>query len=347
VNRGRAVLSPLWGEFRVCWSRADLRLARRLADETAALGEVSGDLPARALGDNAVGWLCFSLGEFTTGRACLERALAAYDPTDRASYSEVVPNDILVQLRSHYAYVLACLGYFDQALLQRDAAVDEARRLRHPLTLALALGSAVWVGLLMALDAGSLRQDADELLALAIEHGLEFHRSNALAVRGWCLAALGRTDEGIPLLTVGLTGWLKIGYMNIRPLGLTLLGDACRMAGQWQAALGHLSEALRLAEETEERSGLAETLRLRGDVLAATTDHAGAEASYCEAIALARQQSAKLWELRAATSLARLWRDQGKRTQARDLLAPVYGWFPEGFGTPVLREAKARLDELA
>ena len=119
------------------------------------------------------------------------------------------------------------------------------------------------------------------------------------------------------------------------------------MAGQWQAALEHVGEARRLAEETEERWCQAETLRLTGDVLLAMGDHAGAEASYREAIAIAQQRNAKLWELRAAVSLARLWGDQGKRGQARDLLAPVYGWFTEGFGTPVLQEAKALLEEFA
>jgi predicted ATPase len=119
------------------------------------------------------------------------------------------------------------------------------------------------------------------------------------------------------------------------------------MAGQWQAALDHLVEARRLAEQTQERWYQAETVRLTGDVLRAMGDPAAAEASYREAVALAQLQSAKLWELCAAMSLARLWRDQGKRTEARDLLAPVYGWFTEGLGTPVLKEAKALLDELA
>ena len=118
------------------------------------------------------------------------------------------------------------------------------------------------------------------------------------------------------------------------------------MAGQSQGALAHLAEARHLAEETEARHFQAETLRLTGDVLLATGDAAAAEASYHEARAVAQQQSAKLWELRAATSLARLWGEQGKRTEARDLLAPVYGWFTEGFGTPVLQEAKALLNEL-
>jgi predicted ATPase len=109
----------------------------------------------------------------------------------------------------------------------------------------------------------------------------------------------------------------------------------------------HLAEARGLAEEKEVRFFQAETLRLTGDVLLATGDAAAAEASYHEAIAIAQRQSAKFWELRAAMSLARLWREQGKRAAARDLLAPVYGWFTEGFGTPVLQEAKALLDELS
>jgi predicted ATPase len=135
--------------------------------------------------------------------------------------------------------------------------------------------------------------------------------------------------------------------MIFKPWYLTLLADACRMAGQDQAALGHLAEAQRLAEETEARWFQAETARLRGDVLLAAGDLAAAEASYREAMAIAQRQSAKLWELCAAMSLARLWRDQGKCTAGHALLAPVYGWFTEGFGTPVLQEARALLAELA
>ncbi len=119
------------------------------------------------------------------------------------------------------------------------------------------------------------------------------------------------------------------------------------MAGQWQAALDHVAEARRLADKTGELSNQAETVRLIGDVLLAMGDRNGAEASYREAIAIAQRQSAKLWELRAATSLARLWRDQGKPAEARELLAPVYNWFTEGFDTADLKEAKALLDHLA
>jgi predicted ATPase len=188
---------------------------------------------------------------------------------------------------------------------------------------------------------------ADETLAVATEHGLGLFRAFALVMRGWCLAALGRADEGIPLLGAGLAWCDEVGLMCWRSWALTLLGDACRMAGRRQAALDHFAEALRLARETGNKLYEAETVRLRGEVLLAASDVAAAEASYDEAIEISQQQNAKLWELRAAMSLVRLWLDQGKRSEARDLLAPVYGWFTEGFGTPALQKAKALLEVLA
>ena len=119
------------------------------------------------------------------------------------------------------------------------------------------------------------------------------------------------------------------------------------MTGQSDEGLKRLTEAAELIERTQERWPGAETHRLRGALLLSMNDHAAAEESYHQALTAARRQSAKFWELRAATSLARLWRDQGKRTEARDLLAPIYGWFTEDFDTPVLQDAKALLDQLA
>ena len=130
------------------------------------------------------------------------------------------------------------------------------------------------------------------------------------------------------------------------PHGLTMLADAYRVGGAPELGLAQISEAERLAEATQVESVLAETLRLRGDLLAQTGDRTAAAASYREALAVAQQQSVKLWELRAATSLARLWGEQGRRGAPRDLLAPVYGSFTEGFDTADLKEAKQLLDEL-
>ena len=128
---------------------------------------------------------------------------------------------------------------------------------------------------------------------------------------------------------------------------LTMLAESHARLGQPVEGLNCLVEAAQIIEATDERRDEAELHRVRGDLLNATSDHAAAEQSYQQALTVARRQSAKLWELRAATSLARLWCDQGKRGEARELLAPVYGWFTEGFDTRDLKEAKALLGELA
>ena len=161
------------------------------------------------------------------------------------------------------------------------------------------------------------------------------------------MAVSGQPTQGIPLLTAGLEQQRALGSTLYIPHGLTMLADAYRVDGAPEFGLAQISEAERLAEATQVKWVLAETLRLRGDLLAQTGERMAAEASYREALALARQQSAKLWELRAATSLARLWRKQGRPGEARDLLAPVHGWFTEGFDTVDLKEAAALLAELA
>jgi predicted ATPase len=347
LNRPRALPSILWGQLWDDWARADLHPARRLATEIRELGDATGDVVAQVVGCAADGWICFTFGEFAAARANLERTLALYDPAERPAYAELVPYDLLVVMRVYLSCTLASLGHLDQALVQHDAALGEARRLSHPLTLDIALAGTGISGLRVCWGPGLQLEYADELLQLATEHGLEHFRTMAVIGRGWSLAGLGRADEGIPLLAAGLAGLRDQAVVVWRPWALTLLAGACRAAGQRQSALEHLAEARGLAEETGARHFQAETLRLTGDVLLATGDAAAAEASYREAIAIAQQQSAKLWELRAAMSLARLWHDQGKRAAARDLLAPVYGWFTEGFGTPVLQDAKALLDELA
>jgi predicted ATPase len=251
---------------------------------------------------------------------------------------------MLVLLLDQSAMPLTCLGHLDQARSQAEEALAEGRRLSQPNALADALGWAAGIGWCTGSEPASLLVYADEMLALSVEHEFALYRAIGTLWRGWFLAASGDADQGIPLLATGLAG--MYGFTVHTPFWLVLLADACRMAGRWQAALGHLAEARRFVEETGERWALAQVLRLRGDVLLAMGDPAAAEAGYREAIAVAQQQSAKLWELRAAVSLARLWRDQGQRAEAHALLEPVHGWFTEGFDTPVLKEAKALLDEL-
>jgi hypothetical protein len=232
LNRPRALLFALWGQITEHWARADLKRARRLAAELHELGEAAGDVLTQVLGCDAVGATHLWLGEFTAGRPYLEKALAVYDPAHAPSYSELLSYDARVQLRLQSSFLLACLGHLDQALFQRDAALDEADRLSHSSTVAHALACAWWIAWFLGLPPGSLLPYADQTLALAGTHRLLFFRAMALLWRGWCLAALGRTGEGMPLVTAGLADWGELGLINWRPLALTVLGDACRMAGQ-------------------------------------------------------------------------------------------------------------------
>ncbi len=153
-------------------------------------------------------------------------------------------------------------------------------------------------------------------------------------------------DKGIPLIDAGLAE-VRASGNTARATYSDVLGDAHRMAGQPQTALACVAEAEQFAEATHAKWLQAETLRLRGDLLLIIGDFAAAEASFLDAISLAQRQGAKLFQLRASSSLARLWRDQGKRAEARDLLGPIYNWFTEGFDAPDLKDARVLLDELA
>src|SRR5262249_8768544 len=157
----------------------------------------------------------------------------------------------------------------------------------------------------------------------------------------WSLAVLGQEQEGCTLLTKGLSLCRATGAVTSTPRALMLLTEAYARLGRTVEGLNCLDEAAQLIETTHERYSEAELHRLRGLLLLARGDRTGAEQSYHQAYTVAKQQSAKVFELRATTSLARLWCDQGKRTEARELLAPVYGWFTEGFDTRDLKEAKA------
>jgi predicted ATPase len=168
-----------------------------------------------------------------------------------------------------------------------------------------------------------------------------------MAIHGWCLGAAGDPTEGIRLLLEGISGIRAIGCKVMVPFYLTTLAEICGIAGKPEEGIYRLGEAIDFMETTQERWGEAETHRLRGTLLLSTDDQSAAEDSFHKALAVARQQQAKSWELRAAISMARLWRDQGKRDEARDLLAPVYGWFTEGFDTLDLKEANTLLDQLA
>jgi predicted ATPase len=199
-------------------------------------------------------------------------------------------------------------------------------------------------------DVGAAQEVVREFLAVASERGFEFWSATAKVLRGLVLAEHGEKAQGLALARKALIDKsAQTGSTLWEPFYLGFMARACDGMGQVDEALELLVEALHIAAETGERHFDAELHRLRGECLVAhrPREPGEAEVSFRRAVQVAQQQNARMWELRASTSLARLWRDQGKRTEARDLLAPIYGWFTEGFDTPDLKEAKALLGELA
>ncbi|HYY15544.1 MAG TPA: tetratricopeptide repeat protein [Gammaproteobacteria bacterium] len=164
---------------------------------------------------------------------------------------------------------------------------------------------------------------------------------------GWALALQGQSTEGITQIHEGLAAWQAIGTPHVRAWMLALLADAYGHVGRVEEGLAALAEALTIVDTTGGRKEEAELYRLKGELLWQAGTSAEAAACFQQALAIARRQQAKSWELRAAMSLSRLWQRQGRREDARQLLAPIYGWFTEGFDTADLREAKQLLEELS
>jgi predicted ATPase len=226
-----------------------------------------------------------------------------------------------------------------------NAAIAEARRLAHPASLAVSLSLGA-VPLSFVGDDAALDERAGELVAMTTEQGFPFWRAQGTVYRGWVKVKNGDLAEGISLLRSGSAAYRATGAELWMPRYFALLARACEIAGQIEEGLAQLDDALNIVERTGVRLLAAELNRHKGQLLLRQGHSDAAEELYRKALSIAEEQGAKLWELRAAASLARLCRDQGRPAEARDLLAPVYGWFTKGFDTPDLKEAKALLDEL-
>jgi predicted ATPase len=184
------------------------------------------------------------------------------------------------------------------------------------------------------------------LLSVAIEQGFPLFRAVATNFRGWVKAENGDVGEGISLMRGGSAAFRATGAQVWTPHLLVLLARAYESLGEVEDAVTQLDDALQIVERTGERWLMGELFRHKGQLVLRQGHSESAEDLYLKALNITQEQEAKLWELRAALSLARLRRDQGRCAEARDVLAPVYGWFTEGFDTPDLKEAKALLDAL-
>ena len=338
-------VAVLYGQFvlRLC-QRSDLALAVQVAEDLCRLAEARNDEAVRLMGYLCRGLAHLWRGDFVVARNDFEQCLPQDIRAHRTFFATLTAEDTHVAVTTNLSCALSYLGYLDKAHALDAEALGEADQLGLAFTRAYALGLNFCNWTAQTID-GTL-QRAERVIALSVEHGFPMFQLLAMMVRGWCLAALGRPEEGIAQLQQSLAMWRSSGAEVGVPFMLTLLADAYGKAGQPEEGLKQLSEASRSMEVRDERVYETEMHRIRGELLISIRDFAAAEHSFGEALAVARGQSAKLFELRAAASLARLWRDQGRPQQARELLAPVYEWFTEGFDTLDLKEAKALLDEL-
>ena len=314
----------------------------QLGEELLTLAQRMQDVTLLLEAHRALGTSLFYLGELALGRAHLEQAITLYDPQQHRSLAFRIGQDPGVVCGGFAAWALGVLGYPDQARQRSYDTYTLAQELAHPFSLAYALDFVARIHQLRR--EGQLTQQwAEALLMLAREQGFTQRLATGTILLGWALTAQGQKAEGVDQVRQGLAAFRATGAELARPYYLALLAEAYAKVGQQEDGLTLLAKALATVHKTGERLWEAELHRLKGELLLplSAEKHAEAEACFQQALEVARHQQATSLELRAAMSLARLWQQQSRRAEARELLAPVYGWFTEGFGTADLQEAKA------
>jgi predicted ATPase len=323
-------------------------MMRKLAAQFLALAEKQGATFPLAIGHRLVGASLGNVGDLTQGRAHLDQAIALYDRAAHRPLATRFGQDVGVSILSFRSLVVWALGYPDAALSDADHALRDARGNGQAAALMYALLFTSQTHTLCGNYATANAQTC-EVIALADEKGAAQWKAHGMLMRGWVFAVTRKASDAVSIITSGLTALRSTGATLWMPLFLSYLASAHAELGEFDEAWRCIGEAMTAVEATKERWCEADIHRTAGEIalLSPERDATKAEAYFERALAVARQQQAKSWELRASMSLARLWRDQGKVQQARKLLAPVYGWFTEGFGTRDLTEAKALLEGLA
>jgi predicted ATPase len=290
------------------------------------------------------------LGEFQAARIQLEQgaAIAAAQLPQHSMLLSSGGQDPRTSCLTWLALDLWALGYPDQARQRGEEGIALAQQLAHPFNLTVAFNQ--WLRLqhfCRTLHLPIAGERAETARRLASEHGFVQQMANETYRQGLLLVQQGQLQAGITHMQQGWAAYRATGANVRQPMYLAPLAEAYGQAGQVDEGLRVLAEALAYIEQAGERWWEAELYRLKGELLLlqSADNHAKAEACFHQALSVARHQHARSWDLRAATSLARLWQSQDKRQEAYDLLAPVYGWFTEGFDTADLQEAKALLDE--
>jgi class 3 adenylate cyclase/predicted ATPase len=344
------VLYGLWDFYLV---RAEYKAAHKEAQQLLTSVQRAKDSGVILEAYRATGATLYYLGDFVSAREHIEAAMALYDPQKHRAHVALYRQEPGVACLSYDAWTLWCLGYPDQALEKMQQANILARESLHPFSLAWALNFA---GRLYEFrrEGQEAQERAEAVIALASEKGFAYWLAWGTVMQGWALTAQGQSEKGIAQLRKGIAAIRATGTKIARSQDLGLLAGAQCLLGQADDGLATVAEALAFVEQNEECYYEAELYRLKG-ILTLQSQATGrtskteeeVEACFQKAIEIARRQCARSWELRAITSLARLWRQQGKQTEAHQLLSEIYNWFTEGFDTTDLQEAKALLEELA
>jgi predicted ATPase len=336
------------GLWRFYVTRADIGVAREMSDQLRLLADPEGKPTSRVLAHFTLGWTALVGGDIEVAEAEAAAGFDLYRPEQRCAPAYRIGHDPGTGCAIYAAFARWLLGHPDQARGGVGDAMGLAGVVAHPFSEAHA---SLWGSIIAQLlaDPQTVEERAAATAAIATEQQYALWAAGADVMRGWALAARGQGAEGLERMRRGVVEWQVCGARLLLPYFLGLMADIQHALGQNENATTMLGEALQRVAGTGERWFEAELHRLKGAFLLAQSPAAvgEAEASLRQALAIARQQGARSLELRAAHDLARLWAEQGERQKALELLAPVYGWFTEGFDTPDLKHAKALLDELA
>jgi predicted ATPase len=361
----------LFGLSTVYIGRAEYKTARERGEQLLRLAQHLQDPGRLVPAHYALGIAFFFLGELSSARAQFEKGIALGDLHQRPSGVFFTRAGLRAICRFYLAQILWLLGYPAQALKRGREALALAQEQPRPTTLVATLFVTGTLHRFRG-ESETVLQQAETVIALSSELALVLFLAGGRIQRGWALVEQGQREEGIVEIRQGLAAWRATGAEYALPSHLALLAGACGKVGQVEEGLTVLAEALAQVDKTEERVHEAELYRLRGELTLAQSkaslgqvktgrdksedinprhpisdSHGEAEACFLKAIEIARRQQAKSWELRATVSLARLWQQQGKKDEARQILAEIYNWFTEGFETKDLQEAKALLEELS
>jgi class 3 adenylate cyclase/predicted ATPase len=319
-----------------------------LGAQLLALAEKQGATVPLIAGHYTMGFSLVCTGQIKRGRAYFDQGIALYNPREHRPLATRFGQDARVVTLCFRSLTLFCLGHPDSALADAEQALNESRVIGHAPSLMLALTYASMVHVCSA-KYTTASVETNELISLTNEKGSLSWKASGICLQGSALAFTGRAADAVKMITSGITAYRSAGSTIHMPLSLSHLAAAHAKLGKFENARRSIGEAMTAIETTKEKWFEAEVHRTAGEIelMSSQPDTAKARLCFERALTVAREQQAKSWELRAAMSMARLWRDQGKREEACELLAPVYGWFTEGFDTLDLKEAKALLNELS